>query len=154
MHEVFLGLGSNMGDREALLNRTCEEIERLIGPVVGRSAFIETEPWGFKSPNKFLNAVVRCHTQLEPLPLLDTTQMIERLLGKRKEHTTERKESAVFHDRPIDIDILLYDCQRINLPRLKVPHPLMTRRDFVMTPLRELISSPDDEKYLELLLHN
>lgn len=161
MHEVFLGLGSNIGERETILNQACKEIERLIGPVVGRSAFIETEPWGFKSANKFMNAVVRCHTDLEPLPLLDVTQSIERILGKRKKHATERNPSpstlhpspsTLYHDRPIDIDILLYDCATINEPRLQVPHPLMLQRDFVMIPLREVLNQEDDEKHMDFLL--
>ena len=159
MHEVFLGLGSNIGERETILNQACKEIERLIGPVVGRSAFIETEPWGFKSANKFMNAVVRCHTDLEPLPLLNVTQSIERILGKRKKHATERNPHLSsftshlpsFHDRPIDIDILLYDCATINEPRLQVPHPLMLQRDFVMIPLREVLNQEDDEKYMDFL---
>ena len=161
MHEVFLGLGSNIGERETILNQACKEIERLIGPVVGRSAFIETEPWGFESANKFMNAVVRCHTNLEPLPLLDSTQKIERMLGKRKRHATERNPSpstlhpspsTLYHNRPIDIDILLYDCATINEPRLQVPHPLMLQRDFVMIPLREVLKQEGDEKYMDFLL--
>lgn len=160
MHEVFLGLGSNIGERETILNQACKEIERLIGPVVGRSAFIETEPWGFKSVNKFMNAVVRCHTDLEPLPLLNVTQSIERILGKRPCHATTRTSHLSsftshlpsFHDRPIDIDILLYDCATINEPRLQVPHPLMLQRDFVMIPLREVLKQEGDEKYMDFLL--
>ena len=136
------------------MNQACREIERLIGPVVGRSAFIETEPWGFESANKFMNAVVRCHTNLEPLPLLNVTQSIERILGKRKKHATERNPSPspLYHNRPIDIDILLYDCATINEPRLQVPHPLMLQRDFVMIPLREVLNQEDDEKYMDFLL--
>ncbi len=154
---MFLGLGSNMGERKALLCRACDEIERLIGPIVGRSAFIETEPWGFESENRFLNGVVRCHTLLEPLQVLDRTQHIERLLGKRPEHATTRKalsttRDALFHDRPIDIDILLYDCEVIDSRRLKVPHPLMLQRDFVMNPLQELLNQAGDEKYMDLIL--
>lgn len=150
--DVFLGLGSNMGEREALLDKACNEIERLIGPITGRSAFIETEPWGFQSANRFLNGVVRCTTDLAPLQLLNTTQHIERLLGKRPCHATRRTASApTFHDRPIDIDILFYGLQVIDMPRLRVPHPLMLQRDFVMTPLRQLLVQPGDERYTDLL---
>lgn len=158
MHEVFLGLGSNMGERESVLYRACTEIERLIGPVTGRSAFLETEPWGFQSDQKFLNAVVRCSTTLGPLSLLDATQKIERLLGKRSEHATIRPtaraasgQTTVFKDRPIDIDILLYDCSQIHEPRLTVPHPLMLQRDFVMTPLLQVLCRQGDHRYLEWL---
>jgi 2-amino-4-hydroxy-6-hydroxymethyldihydropteridine diphosphokinase len=151
VHEVFLGLGSNLGEREALLLRAIEEIERLVGPIVARSAFIETEPWGFESEHRFLNAVVRCQTDLEPLQVLDCTQQIERVLGKREEHHTLRIHQPVYFDRPVDIDVLLYDCMTIHEPRLTVPHPLMRERDFVMKPLLSLLIREGDEKYLQLI---
>jgi len=148
---VFLGLGSNLGEREALLLRAIEEIEKLVGPIVARSAFIETEPWGFESEHRFLNAVVRCQTDLEPLQVLDCTQQIERVLGKREEHHTLRIHQPVYFDRPVDIDVLLYDCMTIHEPRLTVPHPLMRERDFVMKPLLSLLIREGDEKYLQLI---
>jgi 2-amino-4-hydroxy-6-hydroxymethyldihydropteridine diphosphokinase len=151
VHEVFLGLGSNLGEREALLLRAIEEIEKLVGPIVARSAFIETEPWGFESEHRFLNAVVRCQTDLEPLQVLDCTQQIERVLGKREEHHTLRIHQPVYFDRPVDIDVLLYDCMTIHEPRLTVPHPLMRERDFVMKPLLSLLIREGDEKYLQLI---
>ena len=151
MHEVFLGLGSNLGEREALLLRAIEEIKKLVGPIVARSAFIETEPWGFESEHRFLNAVVRCQTDLEPLQVLDCTQQIERVLGKREEHHTLRIHQPVYFDRPVDIDVLLYDCMTIHEPRLTVPHPLMRERDFVMKPLLSLLIREGDEKYLQLI---
>lgn len=148
---MFLGLGSNLGEREALLLRAIEEIEKLVGPIVARSAFIETEPWGFESEHRFLNAVVRCQTDLEPLQVLDCTQQIERVLGKREEHHTLRIHQPVYFDRPVDIDVLLYDCMTIHEPRLTVPHPLMRERDFVMKPLLSLLIREGDEKYLQLI---
>jgi 2-amino-4-hydroxy-6-hydroxymethyldihydropteridine diphosphokinase len=153
VHEVFLGLGSNLGERESLLQRACNEIERLIGPLTGRSAFLESEPWGFESQHPFLNAVVRCRTELEPLQVLDRTQQIEGMLGKRTEHHTKRDDGqhATYHDRPIDIDILLYDRRTICLPRLTVPHPLMKQRDFVIKPLLEVLCRNGDEEYLRFL---
>lgn len=155
MTEVFLGLGSNLGNRKEQLERACAEIELRVGPVVLRSDFIETEPWGYDSPHPFLNAVVRCHTRLSPLQLLDTTQLIEWLLGKRDCHATQRSLQASvptrYHDRPVDIDILFYGLSVIDLPRLRVPHPLMLQREFVMTPLRQVLSMPADGRYLALL---
>ena len=148
---MFLGLGSNLGEREALLLRAIEEIKKLVGPIVARSAFIETEPWGFESEHRFLNAVVRCQTDLEPLQVLDCTQQIERVLGKREEHHTLRIHQPVYFDRPVDIDVLLYDCMTIHEPRLTVPHPLMRERDFVMKPLLSLLIREGDEKYLQLI---
>ena len=135
VHTVYLGLGSNEGDRQERLDRACQEIDKLIGPVVSRSACHETEPWGFCSPNKFLNAVVCCSTRLAPLQLLRATQRIERMLGRQ----AKTGSNGAYHDRPIDIDILLYDDLHIDTPQLTIPHPRMLRRQFVMEPLREVM---------------
>ena len=148
MHQVYLGLGSNLGDREALMTQDIELIGKRVGKVVRQSSFIETEPWGFESENKFLNGVILCETTLTPRQLLKTTQCIERELGKKKSHATKRSpiirsamplgSSTNYHDRPIDIDILLYDDLTVDEPDLKIPHPLMHEREFVMTPLNEI----------------
>ena len=140
MHQVYLGLGSNLGDREEILRKAIELINQRIGEVLRQSSFIETEPWGFESENKFLNGVILCETTLTPRQLLRATQRIERELGKKKSHATKRSLIVNYNDRPIDIDILLYDDQTIDEPDLKIPHPLMKERDFVMIPLREIIS--------------
>ena len=132
VHKVFLGLGSNLGDRQAHLTQAISLIAEKIGPVIRQSSFIETEPWGFESENKFLNGVILVETTLTPRQLLKTTQKIERALG-RKKHTSHH-----YTDRPIDIDILLYDDLTIDEPDLKIPHPLMSQRDFVMQPLDEI----------------
>ena len=132
-HRVYLGLGSNLGDRQAHLNKAIALIGERIGEVVRRSSFIETEPWGFESENRFLNGVILVETNLTPRQLLRATQKIERELGRKKKST-----SSGYHDRPIDIDILLYDDLTIDEPDLKIPHPLMQQRDFVMIPLREI----------------
>ena len=144
-HKVYFGLGSNLGDRSANLERSIALIHERVGEVVRRSSFIETEPWGFQSKNAFLNAVILCETTLTPREVLKATQKIERELGKTKVHATRRKNSSLFtlhsslyKDRPIDIDILLYDDLTIDEPDLKIPHPLMQQRDFVMIPLREI----------------
>ena len=140
-HTVYLGLGSNIGDREACICRAIQLIDERVGHVLRRSSLIETEPWGFESDKKFLNGVVCCETQLTPRRLLQETQQIERDLGKSKMHATNRRKnskSPVYKDRPIDIDILLYDDLTVNEPDLKIPHPLMHERDFVMIPLKEI----------------
>lgn len=103
------------------------------GRVVRQSSLIETEPWGFSSPNRFLNACVMVETALSPLQLLEATQAIERRLGREA-----KSKDGIYHDRPIDIDILLYDDIRVDLPNLKIPHPLMFDREFVMKPLSEI----------------
>lgn len=133
-HIVFLGLGSNLGNRQAVLLHACEEIEKLIGPIVSQSAFFASKPWGFQSDHDFLNSVVCCHTHLLPREVLWRTQQIERMLGRR-----QKSVGGAYHDRPIDIDILLYDDWHVNEPDLQIPHPLMLQRDFVMCPLLEVL---------------
>lgn len=139
-HQVYLGLGSNLGNRREIMENAYKEIEKLIGTIVRQSAFYESEPWGFQSEHPFLNSVICCETELSPRELLQQTQAIERLLGKTKAHATERNQPSTitYHDRPIDIDILLYDDLHINEPDLVIPHPLMHERDFVMKPLMEI----------------
>ena len=139
MTKVYLGLGSNLGDREEYLRRAIVLIGERVGEVLRQSSFIETEPWGFESENRFLNAVILCETDLTPRQLLRTTQQIERDMGKSRKHATVRNQrSTQFKDRPIDVDILLYDDLTVDEPDLKIPHPLMQERDFVMIPLREI----------------
>jgi len=134
---VYLGLGSNLGDRKELLRRAIALIGERVGEVIRQSSFIETEPWGFESENKFLNAVILCETTLSPRQLLRTTQQIERDMG-RKKRVNDKSLNRKYTDRPIDIDILLYDDLTVDEPDLKIPHPLMQERDFVMVPLREI----------------
>ena len=146
MHQVYLALGSNLGDRNAYLERAISLINERVGEVLRRSSFIETEPWGFESNHRFLNGVILCATQLSPRELLSTTQQIERDLGRKKivNRTREALGSSKksvnrqYHDRPIVIDILLYDDLTVDEPDLKIPHPLMHQRDFVMIPLNEI----------------
>ena len=130
-----MGLGTNLGDKHANILKAIDEIEKLIGTVVRQSAFYETVPWGFDSPHQFVNAAVCVQTELSPRELLAATQGIERLMGRK-----EKSVDGQYHDRIIDIDILLYDEEHIDEPDLKIPHPLMHERDFVMVPLREILS--------------
>lgn len=132
-HMVYLGLGSNLGDRHHILLTACQEIEKLIGPIVRQSAFLESEPWGFRSEHRFLNAVICCETELLPRQLLWKTQQIERSLGR-----TRKSVDGIYHDRTIDIDILLYDKLTICWPDLRIPHPLILQRPFVWKPLLEI----------------
>ena len=114
-------------------------IDDRVGQVTRQSSFIETEPWGFESQNKFTNAVILCETTKTPREVLMLTQQIERDMGRRK-----KSVSGGYADRPIDIDILLYDDLTIDEPDLKIPHPLMHERDFVMIPLKEISSGLQD----------
>ena len=135
-HIVYLGLGTNLGDKEANLRMAVEEIRKRVGEVTSLSAFYTSEPWGFQSDNSFLNAVCCVSTDLSPTETLTITQDIERFLGRLK-----KSIGGVYSDRVIDIDILLYDDLHIDTPELTIPHPLMWQRDFVMIPLREI--APD-----------
>lgn len=122
-----------MGDRHALLEKVVTVIGERIGKVVRQSSFIETEPWGFESEHTFLNAVVLCETDKTPREVLSLTQQIERDMGR-----VTKSSAGHYADRVIDIDILLYDDLTVDEPDLKIPHPLMYQREFVMVPLREI----------------
>jgi 2-amino-4-hydroxy-6-hydroxymethyldihydropteridine diphosphokinase len=136
MHQLYLSLGSNMGDRSSQL----QEALRLIGEQIGRvtrvSSFIETQPWGYESEHLFLNAACKVETSLSPQECLHITQEIERRLGRTA------KSHNGYCDRPIDIDLLSYDDVHINTPELTLPHPHMHERDFVMIPLKEITQTP------------
>ena len=133
MAEVYLGLGTNLGDKEANLDMAMEEIRKRVGETLSLSAYYITEPWGFDSKNAFLNAVCKVSTSLSPLDVLLTTQSIEKDLGRMK-----KSVNGQYSDRPIDIDILLYDDIVLDSPNLTIPHPLMHKRTFVMEPLTEI----------------
>ena len=133
---VYLGLGTNLGDKEQNLRMSIKKIEERIGNVVSLSAFYATAPWGFSSENSFLNAAVCVETTLLPLQVLEETQKIERELGR-----TEKSVNGLYADRLIDIDLLLYDDRVMDAEGLILPHPLMTERRFVMEPLSEI--APD-----------
>ena len=133
MHIVYLGLGTNLGDKKANLEMAVGEIGKRVGKVVSLSAFYATEPWGFESENSFLNAVCCVETPLLPFELLQVTQKIESDLGRKK-----KSVAGNYSDRTLDIDILLYDELQLETPDLKIPHPLMEKREFVMIPLNEI----------------
>lgn len=142
---VFLSLGTNLGDKEKNLQNAINEIEKRIGTIKAQSAFLVTEPWGFKSENTFLNAAVKVETSLMPMDILDVTQDIEKCLGR-----TRKSQDGKYHDRVIDIDILMCFesnagddyCEEASIhyqtSRLIIPHPLMKERDFVLIPLNEI----------------
>ena len=133
MYHVYLSLGTNLGNRKRNIREAIEKIEEQIGKVERQSALYETKPWGFSSPNDFINACVYVVTEKAPRQLLEATQLIEREMGR-----TLKSVDREYHDRIIDIDILMIDDLRIDEPDLKVPHPLMQERDFVMKPLKEI----------------
>ena len=134
MHKLYISLGANLGNKEETMHRAIALINERIGSVLRTSSFIETEPWGFQSENTFLNAACLVETSLTPMQCLKETQKIERLLGR-----TTKSKNGEYHDRPIDLDLLIYDDVEMNTPELTLPHPHMNERDFVMIPLREII---------------
>lgn len=131
--QVFLGLGSNLGDRGYYLN---EAILALEGPsikIVATSRIYETEPWGVLDQPLFWNQVIKIETTLEPPDLLHVCQEIELRLGReRKVH---------WGSRTIDIDLLIYDNRVSDTEELRLPHPYLEERAFVIAPLREI--APD-----------
>jgi 2-amino-4-hydroxy-6-hydroxymethyldihydropteridine diphosphokinase len=124
---AYVGLGANLGDREATIRRAAE----LIG-ARRLSAIRETEPWGVEDQPLFLNAVAELDTELSPRALLDRLLEVERELGRTRESV------ARFGPRTIDLDLLLYGTEAINEPGLTVPHPRLHERLFVLEPLAEL----------------
>lgn len=133
-------MGSNLGDCRKNLERAIRLIDDRVGEVIRQSSFIETEPWGFESEHRFVNAVVLCETTKTPREVLLLTQQIERDMGRRKVNGAGLMVNGqrIYTDRIVDIDILLYDDLTIDEPDLKIPHPLMHQRDFVMIPLKEI----------------
>ena len=139
MMRYYLGLGTNLGDKEANLRTAVRLLEERVGEVASLSAFHITEPWGFESANAFLNAAAEVRTSLSPLEMLERTQEIERLMGRR-----HKSVGGVYADRVIDIDLLLCFAEdgtpvRVDTEKLTLPHPLMRQREFVMKPLQEII---------------
>ena len=134
MSIVYLGLGSNLGNKEQHITTAVKHLEQRVGKVRRLSSLLKTEPWGVTSPHSFFNAAVSIDTILSPHEVLEATQQIERDMGRE-----QKSMNGEYHDRIIDIDILLYDDMEINEKDLIIPHPLMHQRDFVMIPLREII---------------
>lgn len=129
---VYLGLGSNLGDREALITQAIERLG-MLGDVVAVAPLYETEPWGLLEQPRFLNSACALRTSLAPLALLARLKGIERELG--------RIETVRYGPRPIDLDILLYGQEQVRLPSLEIPHPGMLTRATVLAPLSDIAAS-------------
>jgi 2-amino-4-hydroxy-6-hydroxymethyldihydropteridine diphosphokinase len=150
--KAFLGMGSNLGDRQEYLDDACRELSAHQSvKVIQSSSLYETEPVGYLAQGWFLNQVVEIETTLAPDELLRFTQDIENKLG--------RKRLIHWGPRVIDLDILLYGNRIINTPSLTVPHPRMYERCFVLMPLREIapdLIHPDGistQQHLDMLQH-
>ena len=144
MINLYLSLGSNMGDRLANIEAALALLDEAFGTRYTRlSSIIETPAWGFEGED-FLNCVVlyalprRREILDQALWILDTVKDVERRLGRADDLEFDSEGRRVYHSRPIDIDILFLGTHRIDHPRLQVPHPLIADRDFVRIPLEEI----------------
>lgn len=135
MHEVLLGLGSNLGDRLANLQSAVDLLSSEGVRAIASSRVWETEPVGGpENQPEFFNAVVTAETDLEPMDVLEASQRVEVRLGRIRE--------VIWGPRTIDIDVLLYDQLILDEPGLTIPHPRMHERAFVVLPLLELDPDP------------
>lgn len=132
MANVYIGLGSNLGDRKKNITNATVILGSVMGDIKILSSIYETKPWGFSSNNLFLNAVILIETDCTPETCLQMAKRIEEEMGRTYAHH-ERYE-----DRVIDIDILLYDDITIHTENLTIPHPLIQEREFVLQPLSEI----------------
>ncbi len=136
--DVYFSLGSNQGDRQARIEEALRRLDKALGrPYEALSSIIETPAWGFDGP-PFLNCVVRYRSARRPETLLHICKRIERAMGRRGVPEYDAEGRRIYRDRPIDIDILLYGDLTVDTPDLKIPHPLMRQRDFIMRPLAEI----------------
>ena len=130
IENIFLGLGSNQGDRELNLKNSIKLLNSKAGKVLNISRIYESEPWGVKNQNYFLNQVIEIETHIDPIDLLNICKNIEYDMGRNPE--------IRWGKRVIDIDILYYQSRVINQKKLIIPHKLMHERKFVMIPLNDL----------------
>ena len=147
---IYLGLGSNIGDKLSFIKSAEEEIAKLKDTIVLRSSSVYiTEPWGVTSQEEFLNSVIEIESSLEPEELLKELKEIEIVLG--------RKNREKWFEREIDIDILFYGDLKITNSIVNIPHPEIQNRKFVLVPLCELnpgFIHPELNCSLESLLKN
>ena len=133
---VFVLLGSNLGDRELLVNQACKMLEERCGEIVAKSRLYESEPWGFQAEHWFLNQVVEIRTSLSPDVLMQTLLTIEKELGRDRSMPHQGYVS-----RPMDIDILYYGKDIIDTEMVTAPHPRLHQRRFTLLPLCDI--APD-----------
>lgn len=136
MKDVYLSLGTNLGEREINLSRAEVLISQRIGQVLLSSSNYQTKPVDFVSQNDFINKVILVQTNLSPLNILEATKKIECLLGREK-----KSHNGLYSDRTIDIDILYMDNEIIDFRDIQIPHPRLHERLFVLEPLNEIAPS-------------
>ena len=147
MNTIYIQLGSNMGNRKSYIEKSMQEIEQEVGNIICSSKIYESSPWGETNQNHFLNSVIKVESKLSPYVLLEKLQEIENNSGRiRKEKWGERS---------IDLDILFYNLEIINTKNLKIPHPYIQERRFVLVPLSEIATDynhPVLQKNISVLL--
>jgi len=149
MSEVYLILGSNIGDRKNYLEQAISMIKEAIGMIQTKSSLYETVPWGFDDKNNFLNQVIKVETSLQPEDILKEILQIEKIIGRIR-------SGKGYSSRVIDIDILFYNKEIIHSENLVIPHPLMHERKFVLGPLAEIAGQfihPVFNKTIQTLLN-
>ena len=138
-------MGSNLGNREKNLKWALNYLKALPLKIIKCSRIYETKPWGFKSPNLFLNMVLLGETSLSPWALIFEIKKIEAKMGRNP------KKRKIYEDRIIDIDIIFYEDLIINSKSLTIPHPYMDKREFVILPCLELIPYWDHPFFKKIL---
>jgi 2-amino-4-hydroxy-6-hydroxymethyldihydropteridine diphosphokinase len=132
MQNVYLLLGTNLGNRLRNLSEAAQSIAHQCGTIVQTSSIYESDAWGYESANSFYNAVIHLTTTLSPTELLKKINQIEKNMGRAEKKRTD------YEDRLIDLDILFVEEQIINEQALQVPHPRLHLRLFTLAPMREL----------------
>ena len=146
---IYIGIGSNEGDRLAILKDALLQLKRNLGIFMESSSLYETEPWGFESSQTFYNCVLKFETEHGPQELLNILQYIEKQAGRTKNDTVNQQ------NRTLDLDLLYYDNQIIEDANLTVPHPKISERNFVLMPLAEIngeLIDPVHQKSIQDLL--
>lgn len=148
--KYYINIGSNLGNRLMNLSKAVAAIEKEFG-WFELSHHIESEPWGYDSPNKFLNIGMLFISDREPLDVLHTLQQIEKSLSSQiasnlklpsSQGLSHRNADGTYADRVLDIDIMAVDDLRMETPELTLPHPHLSDRPFFLDTYRELLASP------------
>ena len=143
MAEVYLSIGTNEGDRMENIHTAIELLDRKLGShYKALSSIVESKSWGFEG-NDFLDCVVRYSTDISPRELLHVCKQIESEMGRTDSEEYDSSGNRIYHNRVIDIDILLYGDLKVDEPDLRIPHPLIEKRDFIKGPLLEIFEGND-----------
>ncbi len=148
---AYISLGSNIGNKTQNISLAINEIAKSIGEVLKKSSNYISEPWGFNSSEKFVNAAISIQTKYSPIELLKKLQLIEKKMGRI------RSQQNGYADRIIDLDIIYFNNEIVTTIDLKIPHPNLYIRNFVLVPLNEIVPlyiDPSNNKTINELLEN